>query len=72
VTDATRWPFEVIGAGFAILAVAVIVYGALRFIRVERALDAGTFARLEAPTAITLAAAAAVLGVVTLVIVFVH
>jgi putative membrane protein len=72
VTDATRWPFEVIGGGFAILSVAVIAYGALRFIRVERALEAGTFAPLEARTAIVLAAAAAVLGVVTLAIVFVH
>jgi putative membrane protein len=72
VTGATRWPFEVIGAGFALLAVAVIVYGVLRFVRVERALDAGLFAPLGASAAIALAAAAAVLGVVTLAIVFAH
>jgi putative membrane protein len=72
VTSVTRWPFEVVGAGFALLGVAVLAYGALRFLRVEQALDAGQFAPLQVKEALGLAAAAAVVGIGTLAIVFLH
>jgi putative membrane protein len=72
VTGGTHWPFEVIGAGFAVIAVGLIAYGALRFLHVERAMDAGRFVPLELRAALALAAAAAILGVLTLAIVFVH
>jgi putative membrane protein len=72
VTSVTRWPFEVVGAGFALLGVAVLVYGALRFLRVEQALAAGQFAPLQVKAAVGLAAAAAVVGIGTLAIVFLH
>src|SRR5213083_3660304 len=35
VTDVAHWPFELLGAGFAALAVALIVYGLRRFVSVE-------------------------------------
>jgi putative membrane protein len=72
VAGGTRWPFEVIGAGFALFAVAVTAYGARRYLHVERALDAGSYAPLDRRAAIALAAAGAVLGVVTLAVVFGH
>jgi putative membrane protein len=72
VADVTKWPFELLGAGFAVLALVLILYGALRDVRVEEALEAGGFAPLEPRNALVLAAVAAVLGVATLVLVFVR
>jgi putative membrane protein len=72
VADVTKWPFELLGAGFAVLALVLILYGALRYVRVEEALEAGGFAPLQPRNALFLAAAAAVLGVATLVLVFVR
>ena len=68
----TRWPFEVLGAGFAVFAIALIAYGARRFLRVERALEAGLYAPFPAGEAAALAVVAAVLGVATLALIFVH
>jgi putative membrane protein len=72
VADVTRWPFELLGAGFALLALVLILYGARRFVRVEEALEAGEFAPLDARNAVVLAGAAAILSVATLVLVFVR
>jgi putative membrane protein len=72
VTDVTRWPFELLGAGFAALAVVFVVGGARRFVRVEEALETGEFAPLKARDAALLAWIAAALGVATFVLVFVH
>ncbi len=68
----TRWPFEVLGAGFAVFAVALIAYGARRFLRVERALQAGLYAPFPAGEAAALAVVAALLGIATLALIFVH
>src|SRR6266516_2735712 len=66
----TRWPFELLGAAFAAFAVALIAYGARRFLRVERALQEGLFAPFQASEAILLAVIAAVHGVATLALKF--
>jgi putative membrane protein len=68
----TRWPFELLGAGFAVFAVALIAYGARRFLRVERALQAGLYAPFPAGEAAVLAVIAAVLGIGTFALMFVH
>jgi putative membrane protein len=72
VTEVTRWPFEVVGAGFAVLAMVLGVYGARRYVQVERALDAGRFAPFDSRAAVLVAAFATVLGIGTLVLVFVQ
>jgi putative membrane protein len=72
VADVTNWPFELVGAGFAILAVVFIAAGSRRYMQVERALDEGRFAPLGRGEAAVLAGAASVLGVATLALVFVH
>ena len=72
VANVTKWPFELLGAGFALLALGFTLYGALRFVRVEEALDVGAFAPLKGKSALALAGVAAVLGVATLALVFVH
>jgi inner membrane protein YidH len=72
VTDVTSWPFELLGAGFAVLAALFVFYGVQRFVRVEAALKAGEFAPLETRDAIVLAGIAGVLTLTTLVLVFVR
>jgi putative membrane protein len=72
VTDGSSWPFELLGAGFAVLALIFAIGGARRFLRVETALDAGRFAPLARGEVMLIAAVATILGVATLVLVFVH
>jgi putative membrane protein len=72
VTDVTRWPFELLGAGFAVLALVFIIGGARRFVRVEEALETGESAPLTARDAVLLTAIATALGVATLVLLFVQ
>jgi putative membrane protein len=72
VSDVARWPFELLGAGFAALAVLLVVGGAARFIRVEEALAGGGFAPLRPKSAILLAGVFTLLGTVTLAFIFIH
>lgn len=68
----TQWPFELLGAGFAILAVVFVVAGIRRFLTVEEALRAGQFAPLAGREAVLVASLAGVLAVATLALVFVR
>jgi hypothetical protein len=72
VTDVTRWPFELVGAGFAVFAILIGIYGARRYVQVEQALSAGRFATFDARTAMLLAGLATALGIGTFVLVFIH
>jgi putative membrane protein len=72
VTDVTRWPFELVGAGFAVLAMLLGVYGARRYVQVEQALTSGRYAPFHARNAVLVAAFATALGIGTLVLVFIH
>ena len=72
VADVEQWPFELLGAGFAVLAVIFVVVGVRRYVKVERSLDAGLFAPLGNTEAVLLASLATVLGVATLALVFIH
>jgi putative membrane protein len=45
LTDATRWPYTVVGIGFALLGVAFIAYGYARQVQVERAVARGEYVR---------------------------
>jgi putative membrane protein len=72
VADVSNWAFELLGAGFAVLAVIFAVGGALRFVRLESSLDQGVYAQLARGEALLIAGAATVLAVATLVLVFVH
>jgi putative membrane protein len=62
------WPFEVVGAGFAVLGAAFIVYGYIRQRDVERALTEGRYAALDPTVAFVLTAAGIVLSVATVVL----
>jgi putative membrane protein len=65
------WPYQVIGAGYAVLGCAVILYGHLRREQVQEALARGEWAPFPASVALATTGAGLVLGAATvLVIVF--
>jgi len=47
VANVTKWPYEVVGAGFGILGLAFILIGHLRVRTVEQALRRGEFAHAD-------------------------
>ena len=69
VTGGAKWPFRVLGLGYAGLAVAVLVLGALRQRRGADALRRGGYEELSSPTVMWLTAGAVALAIGTLVLV---
>jgi putative membrane protein len=69
VASGSTWPYESLGAGFGVLGVAFVAYAYVRQRQVEAALRAGRYAPLDDRVALGLTAAAAVLGIVTVVLV---
>jgi len=65
----TRWPYEAVGSGFALLGLAMIVGGWWRARAVERALDRGSFAPLGDRVGFTLTAVGLALSIATLALV---
>jgi putative membrane protein len=65
---ASRWPYEVIGAGFALLGVACIAYGLRRERQVERALLRGEFVPPDPLMALGLTTAGVLLGLLVFVL----
>ena len=70
VSGVTKWPYEVVGAAYGLLGVAFMLVAHVRVKSVERAVDAGSFARLDERlgTAMLLVGAALGLATVALVI----
>jgi putative membrane protein len=66
-----RWPYAVVGAGFALLGVAFMWFGARRQRAIHSAVGRGEFAELEDRVTTALTAAGALLGVGVLVLVIV-
>jgi putative membrane protein len=69
VTHGVRWPFRVIGIGYAILAVAALIAGARRQQRTAAALRRGGYEPLSSPLVAWLTAAAVVLSVGTIALI---
>ena len=67
-TSTPRWPYELVGGGFALLGAAFIVYGYARQRQVDEALDAGEYAPLDPAVALALTAAGIVLAVATVLL----
>lgn len=65
----TPWPFEVVGAGFGVLGVGLLLLAYVRARTVEQALDRGEFAPLGVRLQLTLVIAGAVLGLATIALV---
>lgn len=62
VTHGTRWPFRVIGIGYALLAIAALIAGALRQRRTADALRRGSYEELSSLLVLWLTAAAVTLA----------
>jgi putative membrane protein len=73
VSNLTRWPYEIVGAGFGLLGIAFIWLGYARTRAVEEALDGGSFAPVGTRLPFALFIAGAVLGAaVVLIVIFAH
>jgi putative membrane protein len=72
LTDETRWPYVLVGVGFALLGVAFVGYGFRRQWLVERAVSRGEYARPHEGLLAWLTGIGMVLGLVLLVIVVVE
>jgi putative membrane protein len=69
VSNGARWPYELVGAGFAAIGVVLLWIGYSRTRAVEDALDRGEFAPLGNRLPVALSVGGAVLGVATFLIV---
>jgi putative membrane protein len=72
LSKGTAWPYEVVGAGFAILGVACILNAYQREREIERALLEGRFANLHPRSIVVLTTLGVVLGVLTLLLIVVN
>ena len=69
VTNVTKWPYELVGAGYGVLGVGFMILAHVRVRAVEAAVDRGEFARLDSRWAAGLLAAGTILGVGAIVLV---
>ncbi|MFL5962494.1 MAG: YidH family protein [Gaiellaceae bacterium] len=69
VSNVTRWPYELVGAGFGVLGVAFIWFGYVRARAVEEALDRGSFVPLGPRLPLWLLVAGSGLGAAAVAIV---
>jgi putative membrane protein len=67
----TRWPYAVIGGGYAVLGAALMVYGFIRKRDVEVAIERGGYAAPHDTVMLAFAAVATVLALATGVVVIV-
>ena len=72
LTDETRWPYVVVGVGFALLGMVFTAYGFTRHRLVERAVARGEYARPDERLLAGLTGVGVLLGIVLLVIVVVE
>jgi inner membrane protein YidH len=69
LTHGEGWPFRVLGLGYGVLSVVVLLAGAIRQRRGAEALRRGSFEELSSPLVGWLSAAAIALSVVSMVLV---
>jgi putative membrane protein len=64
----SRWPYEILGAGFALFGILCIGYGLIRDRQVERALMHGEFTPSDRRATLGLTCFGVVLGVFTMIL----
>ncbi len=64
-----RWPLKLLGLGYGVVAIAVLVIGAVRQKSLASALRRGSYEELSTPLVAWLTAAAVALSLVTLVVI---
>jgi uncharacterized membrane protein YidH (DUF202 family) len=71
VVHSARWPFTLLGIGYALLAIAVLVAGAIRQRRTAEALRRGSYSEMSTALVLWLTAGALVLAVGSLILIVV-
>jgi putative membrane protein len=69
VAGGSHWPLQVLGLGYGVLAVAVLLLGAARQRRADQSLRQGSYEPLSSSLVIWLTAAGVALGLVTLAVI---
>ena len=69
LTSGPRWPYAVVGGGFCVLGIALVLFGLYRGRQVERALDRGEYVRVDDRVGAALAAFLTLLALGTIAIV---
>jgi putative membrane protein len=72
LTHQTRWPYTILGVGFALTGIATIAYGLRRQREVDEAVRRGEFSHPDARILLTLTAAGVILGVLLLVVIVIE
>jgi putative membrane protein len=72
LTHQTRWPYAILGVGFALTGIVAIAYGLRRQREVQDSVQRGEFSHPDARILLGLTAAGVVLGVLLLVVVVVE
>lgn len=72
VTHQTRWPYAVLGAGFAVLGVVTIVYSLKREREVRRSVERGRFAHPNDQVLLGMTIGAIVLGMLLLLVILIE
>ncbi len=72
ISHQTRWPYELLGTGFALLGLAFIVYGLRREREVRDAVMRGEFQRPDERVLVAMTAGGVLLGVLLTVLVLVE
>ena len=69
LTHGATWPWRVLGIAYGLIAVAVLVIGAVRQQRTGEALRRGSYSELSSPTVLYLTAAAVILSLGAVILV---
>jgi uncharacterized membrane protein YidH (DUF202 family) len=69
LTGGALWPLRLLGLGYGVVAIAVLVIGAVRQNQVAAALRKGSYEELSSPLVLWLTAAAVALSLATLVVI---
>jgi putative membrane protein len=65
ISNVTEWPYQVVGAAYGLLGIGFMVVAHMRVRAVERAVDAGSFARLDQRLGTGLLAVGVLIGAAT-------
>ncbi|MBV8990641.1 MAG: DUF202 domain-containing protein [Solirubrobacterales bacterium] len=72
VAHQTRWPYAILGVGFALLGIVTIVYSYKRQREVRRSVEQGRFTHPNEPLLIGLTVGTIVLGLLLLLVIMVE
>lgn len=72
LTHQKRWPYAIVGAGFALLGIALLVYSIVRTRDVREAVDRGEYAQPHIQVLVGLTLIAVLLGLTLLLLVLVN